>query len=122
MKHIRTSRLIAALAVAAAAIPAMAQTPGTPRGSYDPYSQGARSTDKFDPYTQGANAPTRTDLAPAAPAATAPEAQPSTMPAQAGMPGTTLQRTPDPYMDGARWESPDLGRRIGKPNQFLDGA
>lgn len=120
MKHIRTSRLLAALAVAAAAIPAMAQTPGTPRGSYDPYSQGARSTDKFDPYTQGANAPTRTDLAPAAPAATAPE--PSTMPAQAGMPGTTMQRTPDPYMDGARWESPDLGRRIGKPNQFLDGA
>lgn len=121
MKHIRTSQLVAALAVAAAAIPAMAQTPGTPRGSYDPYSQGARSTDKFDPYTQGANAPTRTDLAPTAPA-TAPEAQPSTMPAQPGMPGTTTQRTPDPYTEGARWESPDLGRRIGKPSQFLDGA
>ncbi|MCO4863369.1 endonuclease [Cupriavidus sp. WGlv3] len=122
MKHIRTSQLLAAIAVAAAAIPAMAQTPGTPRGSYDPYSQGARSTDKFDPYTQGANAPTRTDLAPTAPAATAPEAQPSTMPAQPGMPGTTMQRTPDPYTQGARWESPDLGRRIGRPNQFLDGA
>ena len=123
MKHIRTS--LAAIAVAAVAIPAMAQTPGTPRGSYDPYSQGARSTDKFDPYTQGANAPTRTDLAPTAPAGTAPEAQPSTMPAQPGMPGTTMQRTPDPYTQGAqgaRWESPDLGRRIGKPNQFLDGA
>ena len=119
MKHFRTSRLLAVVAVAAAAIPAMAQTPGTPRGSYDPYSQGARTTDKFDPYTQGASAPTRTDLAPAAPA---PEAQPSTMPAQPGMPGTTMQRTPDPYMEGARWESPDLGRRIGKPSQFLDGA
>ncbi|SPS00298.1 endonuclease [Cupriavidus taiwanensis] len=121
MKHIRTSQLFAAIAVAAVAIPAMAQTPGTPRGSYDPYSQGARSTDKFDPYSQGANAPTRTDLAPTA-TPTAPEAQPSTMPAQPGMPGTTMQRSPDPSMGGARWESPDLGRRTGKPNQFLDGA
>ncbi|WP_432260730.1 endonuclease [Cupriavidus sp. TMH.W2] len=119
MKLVRTSQFLAAVALAAAAIPAMAQTPGTPRGTYDPYSQGARSTDKFDPYTQGANAPTRTDLAPAAPA---PEAEPSTAPAQPGMPGTTMQRSPDPYMDGARWESPDLGRRVGKPNKFLDGA
>ncbi|WP_354684369.1 endonuclease [Cupriavidus necator] len=119
MKHFRPSQLLAAVALAAAAIPAMAQAPGTPRGTYDPYSQGARSTDKFDPYSQGANAPTRQDLAPAA---TAPEAQPSTVPAQPGMPGTTLQRTPDPYLEGARWETPDLGRKVGKPNPFLDGA
>ncbi|QUN30743.1 endonuclease [Cupriavidus sp. KK10] len=116
MKHIRPCRLLAAVALAAAAIPAMAQAPGTPRGAYDPYSQGARSTDKFDPYSQGANAPTRTDLAPA------PEAQPSTMPAQPGVPDTTMQRAPDPYMGGPRWESPDLGRRVGKPNPFLDGS
>jgi hypothetical protein len=116
MKQIRTSRLLAAMALAAAAIPAMAQAPGTPRGTYDPYSQGARSTDKFDPYSQGANAPTRTDLAPA------PEAQPSTVPAQPGMPGTTMERSRDPYTDGARWESPDLGRRVGQPNKFLDGS
>ncbi|QQX86304.1 endonuclease [Cupriavidus necator] len=116
MKHIRPCRLLAAVALAAAAISAMAQAPGTPRGTYDPYSQGARSTDKFDPYSQGANAPTRTDLAPA------PEAQPSTMPAQPGVPDTTMQRAPDPYMGGPRWESPDLGRRVGKPNPFLDGS
>lgn len=118
MKHIRPSRLLAAFALAAAAIPAMAQmTPGTPRGTYDPYSQGARSTDKFDPYTQGANTSTRQDLAPA------PEAQPSTVPAQPGMTSPPVQRTPDPYMDsGTRWVSPDLGRRLGPRNQFLDGA
>lgn len=117
MKHIRPSRLLAAVALVAAAIPAMAQmTPGTPRGTYDPYSQGARSTEKFDPYTQGANAPTRQDLAPA------PEAQPSTVPAQPGMPGTTMQRSPDPSMGGVGWETPDLGRKVGKPNKFLDGS
>ncbi|WP_454742650.1 endonuclease [Cupriavidus necator] len=117
MKHIRPSQLLAAVALAAAAIPAMAQlTPGTPRGTYDPYSQGARSTEKFDPYTQGANAPTRQDLAPA------PEAQPSTVPAQPGMPGTTMQRTADPSMDSTRWGSPDLGRPLGRRNQFLDGS
>ncbi|MCY1282561.1 hypothetical protein D9M68_517920 [compost metagenome] len=117
MKHIRPSRLLAAVALAAAAIPAMAQmTPGTPRGTYDPYSQGARSTDKFDPYTQGANTSTRQDLAPA------PEAQPSTVPAQPGMTSPPVQRTADPYMEGTRWVSPELGRRLGPRSMFLDGA
>lgn len=116
MKHIRPSRLLAAVALAAA-IPAMAQmTPGTPSGTYDPYSQGARSTDKFDPYTQGANTSTRQDLAPAA------EAQPSTVPAQPGMASPPVQRTADPYMEGTRWVSPELGRRLGPRSEFLDGA
>ncbi len=115
MKHTRPSRLLAAVALAAAAIPAMAQAPGTPRGAYDPYSQGARSTDKFDPYSQGATL----------------------------LRGPTCARARGPAFDhaGAAWRAwhdhaacpgsihgwrtlgkPRPGRRIGKPNPFLDGA
>ncbi len=43
MKHLRPSRLLLAAALAAATIPAIAQSPSTPRGTYDPYSQGARA-------------------------------------------------------------------------------
>lgn len=120
MKHLRPSRLLLAAALAAATIPVMAQTPTTPR---DPYSQGARTGDKFDPYTQGANASTRQDLAP----------QPSTVPAQ---PGTYSQsstysqsgtmsmpeRSPNPYMQGSGWDSPNLGQRLGMRSRFLDGS
>ena len=120
MKYLRPSRALLAAVLAAVAIPAMAQTPAAPR---DPYTQGARVGDKFDPYTQGTNATTRQDLAP--------ESQPSTMPAQPGampmqpdvnMPGTMQQRMPDPYGNGAQWVSPNLGRPMGRPSYFLDGA
>ncbi|WER48534.1 endonuclease [Cupriavidus sp. WKF15] len=123
MKHLRPSRVLLAAVLAAAAMPAMAQTPAAPRGPADPYTQGGRVGDRFDPYSQGANASTRQDLAP--------ESQPSTMPAQPGatpmqpdvnMPGTMQQRTPDPYTSGAQWASPNLGRPMGRPSNFLDGA
>ncbi|CAG9176414.1 endonuclease [Cupriavidus pinatubonensis] len=125
MKHLRPGRLLLAAALAAATIPVMAQTPTTPR---DPYSQGARVGDKFDPYTQGTNATTRQDLAP--------DSQPSTVPAQPGaysqsysqsstysQPGTmSMQRSPNPYMQGGGWDSPNLGQRLGPRSAFLDGS
>ncbi|CAG2146889.1 hypothetical protein LMG31506_03497 [Cupriavidus yeoncheonensis] len=118
MKHFRPSRVLLAALLAAASIPAMAQSPATPRGATDPYTPGGRTGDKFDPYTQGASAPTRQDLAP--------ESQPSTMPAQPSavpsQPGAyrpdTMQRTPYPYTE----DSPNLGQRLGTRNRFLDGA
>ncbi|CAG9185399.1 hypothetical protein LMG23992_05534 [Cupriavidus laharis] len=123
MKHLRPSRLLLAAALAAATIPALAQSPSTPRGTPDPYTQGGRAGDKFDPYTQGANASTRQDLAPESQPSTVP-AQPSAAPSQPGtyMPDATQQRRPDPYTDGARMESPNLGQRLGPRNIFMDGA
>jgi len=114
MKHLRPSHLFLAAALAAAAVPSMAQQPASPR---DPYTEGARAGDKFDPYTQGTNESTRQDLAPAP----APEVQPSTVPAQPG-PGSEMQRHPDSYTDEARWHGPNLGQRLGPRNPFLDGS
>ncbi|ODV41929.1 endonuclease [Cupriavidus sp. UYMMa02A] len=115
MKHLRPSRLLLAAALAAATIPAIAQSPSTPRGTYDPYSQGARAGE-VRPVHAGRQRATRQDLAPTS--------QPSTVPAQPGMnqPDTMQQRSPDPYMEGARWDTPNLGQRLGRRNMFLDGS
>ncbi len=37
-------------------------------------------------------------------------------------PDTMQQRSPDPYMEGARWDTPNLGQRLGRRNMFLDGS
>ncbi|KWR90537.1 hypothetical protein [Cupriavidus sp. IDO] len=112
MKHLRLSHLILAAAVSVAAVPVFAQTTQAPR---DPYSQGARTGDKFDPYTQGANATTRQDLAPA-------PADPAMQPQGTVSNDPLIQRRVDRYNDATRWEGPFLGTRLGPRSNFLDGA
>ncbi|MGY8525753.1 hypothetical protein [Paracidovorax citrulli] len=76
-------------------------------GARDPYSSGARSTDKFDPYTQGANQSTQQNL----------------QPMSSG--DQMMSGRYDPRMENRDTHYRDLdslGSRTGKRSNFLDGA
>jgi hypothetical protein len=123
MRLNRASTFLAAGAFAILSASAVAQTTPTPRdpytqgaatstGTYDPYSSGARTGDKFDPYSQGANQATRSDLAPQS-QTYQPDMSQSV---QADRVGTSA------YRGDMRWSGPMLGSRLGPRSRFLDGA
>lgn len=76
----------------------------SPAGTRDPYSSGARTSDRFDPYTQGANQSTRQSLAPSGP---------ESMSGNQGYMGSDDTHYHDLYT---------LGSRVGRRSQFLDGG
>ncbi|MBY4898402.1 hypothetical protein [Cupriavidus sp. AU9028] len=76
-------------------------------GTRDPYSSGARSTDRFDPYTQGANQSTQQNLQPM------------------GSSDQMMSGRYDPRMENRDTHYRDLdslGSRTGMRSHFLDGA